>query len=269
MVGQGGEVTPELVKVDLSVEAAEKLTADIESGFSRVAGNVEKLVRMLTTASELRAWAVLGYEGWEAYVKDRFDGSRSRLWRAIDQAQVTMELAAAAGVKPVELEDAVSGRAAQEIKDQLPEVKAAVESATKGQPKAKRPAIVKDTVDQARVARAQTDEQGKRPATFASTTEEIKTYSFWFDPDADLGKKILAASKKAKMPAYDWVILAVREKLSAAEEEAEQAKKGDVKKGAAVGRGPAPRNPPPPARTERQHALNCSCLVCKPPKGTK
>jgi hypothetical protein len=50
------------------------------------------------------------------------------------------------------------------------------------------------------------------------------------------------------MSAYDWVILAVREKLSALEEDAEQAKKPVVKKGAAVGRGPAPRNPPPPAR---------------------
>jgi len=66
------------------------------------------------------------------------------------------------------------------------------------------------------------------PTTFipegSVTTERVDTYSITITPDADLGKQILAASKKAKMSAYDWVILAVREKLSAMEEEREAKK---------------------------------------------
>ena len=139
---------------------------------------------------------------WETYCLERWQMSRSAAWRQIGQSKALAELPSGS--------TAPSQRAVARARTQ-----------NVAHPPSE-PPVTREDPFKVR------DETPKPPAFIPSSesggidTSQIITYEVIIRPDADLGKQILAASKKAKMPAYDWVILAVQEKLSAIEEESDQ-----------------------------------------------
>jgi len=139
------------------------------------------------------------HSSFEAYCLERWTLSRSAVWRRIAQVKATAELPPGSPLPP------------QDPRSTRPERRKQNVASRDKKPPAKPIVIDAESTDV------------PKPATFVPdgsvTTERVDTYSITITPDAELGKQILKASKK--MPAYDWVILAVREKLAAREEDSQ------------------------------------------------
>lgn len=106
----------------LNADEARELTDTIRDG-------VELLWTLIARAHAGQAWKSLGYPTWESYVRGEFNMSRSRSYQILDQARVitALETAVPEGTKLH-----VTAATAADIKNDLPEVVAAIEEATEG-----------------------------------------------------------------------------------------------------------------------------------------
>jgi hypothetical protein len=104
-------VTGELLPEPCSADEARRLTDQIKQ-------TAERLWALLLEAHERRAWAALGYERWEDYVRSEFDMSRQQSYRLLDQGRVIREIGAVSPMGDI----AVSEREARDLKPVLPQV---------------------------------------------------------------------------------------------------------------------------------------------------
>lgn len=109
--------------IQLTEVEARQLTDDIKE-------TAEQLWKLLLRAYEGKAWKVLGYVSWEAYVKTEFDMGRSHSYRILDQGKVILALQEAAsvnlGTREVSPLGDISERDARDIKPVLPQVQCRV-----------------------------------------------------------------------------------------------------------------------------------------------
>lgn len=251
----------------------------------RIKSSANSLREDFTRLRDSKGWIPAGYPSWKALVETEFGMSVDQANRLVKQTQVIEELSSAA-----KTEVEVSARAAEVLSPVLDEVADEVREATKGKRGKGRTEAAQEVVDEAlaksRARAASTlseqdkDEPEKKIAPEEGGSDPLKTLGITVT-DVDLIQQILKASKKAKMPAYDWVILAVREKLSAIEEDS-SGQRSDTHGEATVPQGlatpPRKRAKPRAAGTAstrgaqpssapakpRVHAINCPCGICKP-----
>jgi hypothetical protein len=81
-------MTADLAPYRCDAAEARELTEQIK-------GSVEKTWRLLLNAHEWNAWAALGYDTWESYVRAEFGIGRSRSYQLLDQGRVVREIEAA------------------------------------------------------------------------------------------------------------------------------------------------------------------------------
>lgn len=93
---------------------AKALTESIRKG-------VDHLWALLLEAHERKAWKVLGYETWGAYVKAEFGMSRQHSYHLLDQGKVIREVEEAAGARVSERRQ-ITKEVARDIKGELPAV---------------------------------------------------------------------------------------------------------------------------------------------------
>lgn len=93
----------------------------------RIKGAVDDLYILVDQAYQRKAWKVLGYTSWEAYVRAEFDMSRGHSYRLIDYAEVIREIDKAAG-ENVSHGRQISEREARDIKGNLPAVTAEIKA---------------------------------------------------------------------------------------------------------------------------------------------
>lgn len=108
------------------------------------------LWQLMLESYERDAWRVLGYASWREYAEAEFNVSHGRAYQLMDQGRVVRALIEAVGGGDVSttVENAVSERAARDIKPILPEVAEEVrERVAAGEPAAK---VVPEVVQQAR-----------------------------------------------------------------------------------------------------------------------
>ena len=213
----------------------EELEAGIEAnlhGFRTVGENLAIIRdRKLYKAS---------HPNFELYCRERWDISKSAANRQIGQAKAAAGLPPGAPLPP------------QDTRKTRPE-------RSKAQNGAGRPITPPPTSEDDQKSRATFEpEETDQPTAIidAKSTDVIKTYELTIKPDAELGKAILKASKSARMSANDWVMLAIREKLSAAEEEAEQAKKKPTTKKGTSGSVTSNEGGKPEARVRTERTFS-------------
>lgn len=83
----------------------------------------DRLVALLTEASERRIWEPLGYASWAEYAQAEIKISRSHAYRLLDHGKVERAIAEATGER-VEITE----RTARELKPDLPEVTAEIKT---------------------------------------------------------------------------------------------------------------------------------------------
>jgi hypothetical protein len=84
---------------------------------------------LLHEAHRRKAWQVLGYQSWEAYVQGEFGLSKSRSYELLDQSRVIRAMQAAAGTSGT---PDISAYCAEQIKPYLPEMIESVRVLTVG-----------------------------------------------------------------------------------------------------------------------------------------
>lgn len=178
------------VIVPLTKTQARRLTDDIKT----TAG---QLWVLLSEAHNRRAWAALGYDRWEDYVRVEFDMSRSRSYQILTQAEVVKAVAAAAGVVSTNVD--ISEGAARDLKPHLSAVLDEIEGAVEEIEKNPKPAP--DAVETA-IQRTLNNyrEQAKQAAAEAAKKqqdrEEFGEFVRQHTPD-DYGPAEKAADERA------------------------------------------------------------------------
>jgi len=105
-------VQPTTSARSLTEEEAHDLTERIKSG-------ARLICLLILEAHDRRAWKVLRYRSWSAYMRCEFGYSRSRSYELLDQGRVVRALKAAAGSTNIQY---VSGLMAVRLKPQLPDL---------------------------------------------------------------------------------------------------------------------------------------------------
>lgn len=115
----------------------------------RIRKHIDAAWADITRAYEGKAWKVLGYETWEAYVRTEFDMSRRRSYQLLDQGRVIQAIGEASG--NVNHGTPITERQAREIKPDLPAVTAEIKTKIA---EGKEPAAaVKEVVENKRAAK--------------------------------------------------------------------------------------------------------------------
>lgn len=133
----------------------------------RIKAAVEQVWALLLEAHERRAWAALGYQTWEEYVRGEFHMSRRRSYEILDQGRVIRAIEGATGVRNSAQE--VTPYAAEEVKPVLPEVVDSVRErvAELPEPESERvQAIVREEVEKARTAVRERQQERREDAEF-------------------------------------------------------------------------------------------------------
>jgi hypothetical protein len=121
----------------------------------RIRKAVDDTFDLLRKAYDGKAWKVLGYASWEAYVKAEFALSRSRSYQLLDQSRVIEAVKEAAGKVSNTLD--ISARDVEAVKSDLPAVTSEIKSRIDA---GQKPATaVAETVKAKRAEKA-----GKKPA---------------------------------------------------------------------------------------------------------
>lgn len=128
-------------KSDLTETQARALTEKIRKA-------AEAMWTQVLYAYKCRIWLAYGYSTWADYLAIEFDMSRSRGYQLLDQANVTLALAAAAEVEPETVN--LSAAEVKAIKPDLPAVVDKVREATTGQSKTTRSKTVKNVATEER-----------------------------------------------------------------------------------------------------------------------
>lgn len=107
--------------------------AEAKALTERIRKGVDQLWSLLLEAHERKAWKVLGYETWDAYIAGEFNMSRRRSYQLLDQGRVIREIGAATG-QDVNHGSQITERTARELAADLPAAKAEiVERAASGE----------------------------------------------------------------------------------------------------------------------------------------
>jgi len=102
---------------------------------------------LLLEAHERKAWKVLGYISWEAYVRTEFDMNRRRSYQVLDQGRVIRELSS---IPEVRTDVHISEAVARDIKPILPQVTERIREAVQNVPAEKVAEIVQEVIDKER-----------------------------------------------------------------------------------------------------------------------
>lgn len=117
---EGVEVN--LSRPELTVDQARELTNHIRS-------TADTLYVLIARAHAGRAWAALGYNSFEGYVREEFDMSRSRAYQLLNQAKIVEAITSAA---PEGTEIHITEAVARDLKSIISDVTGEVEEKTKG-----------------------------------------------------------------------------------------------------------------------------------------
>jgi hypothetical protein len=114
-----------MIKTAQSNVAGPMDKAEAQAITDRIRKGIDTLSAALLEARDRKAFKAMGYPTWEAYVAGELSISLRRSYQLIDREIVTRELSEVAGEK-VQHVAQISSRAASEIKQKLPEVKAEI-----------------------------------------------------------------------------------------------------------------------------------------------
>ena len=116
--------------MDDSLEVLPMTKAEAKRVTKAIQQTADDLWHLLRDAHDGRAWAVLGYDSWNAYVRAEFDMARQNAYRLVAQGQVIKAIEAAAPDAAVsrarDTRPPVSARQAPKAKKKLPEIVEAV-----------------------------------------------------------------------------------------------------------------------------------------------
>jgi hypothetical protein len=171
------------------------------------------------------------HKTWEVYCLERWQMSRSAAWRQIAQSRAVAELPAGSSAPS---QRSLAKRPEQNVAHPPSEPPVTRDKAPKVRDEKSKPKSVVIDVESTDVPKSPEPSSALRIAELESEIVRMKNV---------LGT---LANRRDSLPEWardmlaPWVIVGMTVKKKAGG--------FDVKKGAAVGRGPAPRNPPPPAR---------------------
>lgn len=138
----------------------------------RIRESVDSAWTLLLEAHEGRAWAALGYDSWEKYVKAEFGIGRSRSYQLLDQGRVIKAVTEAAGEMSTKVD--IGERQVREIKAELKSVTSEIKDrVAKGEEPAKAAeSAVAAAKEKKKAAQAEHDRQ--RDASREALPEAVK-----------------------------------------------------------------------------------------------
>lgn len=170
----------QIVSIDRA--AAERLTERIRTDVATAGERLASAGERLREAQEKRAWEVMGYDTWAAYLQSEFGMLPANARRLVVQANVTKELGQAAGIDLPS--DVVSARAANDVAPQVDKLSEKIATATKGKPREHRPAIVRKVVaeERAQCARSEGESPAQEPVLAKVATQQAPRPGHRFPP---------------------------------------------------------------------------------------
>ena len=144
------EALPEVT--EMTEDEAQQLTNQIRS-------SAEALMTLLWRAHAGRAWIALGYQTFEAYVRDEFDMSRSRAYQLLSAEKVRAAIESAV---PDGTDFRLTEAQARDLKSVAGEVAGVIEEATAGMNPDEAGPLVEDMIEEHRTKVRERDDQEKQ-----------------------------------------------------------------------------------------------------------